>query len=88
MGYMIEITEDKVEKVSEHIEKALKYMGKAMQCIEMMMDEGEMGEQGERGGGSSGSRSRRSYGGRSMYGSRIEDVDEDDGFEERRGRRR
>lgn len=89
MGYMIEITEDKVDKVSDNIEKALKYMGKAMQCVEQWMEESEgMGERssfGQRGsGGSMGSR-----GGGSM-GSRIYEDDDDDemGMAERRRRRR
>lgn len=33
---IIEITEDKVNALSENIEKALHYAGKAMQCAEAM----------------------------------------------------
>lgn len=33
---IIEITVDKVESLSENIEKALHYAGKAMQCVEAM----------------------------------------------------
>lgn len=100
---MIEIEEKKVEKMSESIEKALKYMGKAMQCIDEVMSEHDMGERymGERGnygqggssygshsgGGSYGSRGG-SYGSRMVYGNRWEDDDDDDEMEERRRRRR
>lgn len=35
---IIEITEKKAEKLSEHIEDALVAMGKAMHCIEEMRD--------------------------------------------------
>lgn len=100
---MIEIEEKKVEKMSECIEKALKYMGKAMQCIDEVMSEHDMGERymGERGnygqggssygghsgGGSYGIRGG-SYGSRMVYGNRWEDEDDDDEMEERRRRRR
>lgn len=40
MGYIIEVTEDKMSGLSEHIEKALRHAGKAMQCIEDMYDGG------------------------------------------------
>lgn len=90
---MIEITEDKVDKVSGHIEKALKYMGKAMQCVEQWMEEsegmGERGSYGQRGsGGSMGSRSLVS---RSPYRNVIEEEDDEEeemGMAERRRRRR
>lgn len=86
MGYMIEITEKKVEKLSEHIEQGLRHLGKAMSCVEEWMDEKGMGE-------------RRGYSSRSNYGSRYgggsmgyrddEDwEDEDEMMGERRGRRR
>ena len=54
---MIEITEDKASDLSENIEKALKYMGKAMQSIdEAMSQSGGMGERnmGERNMGERG----------------------------------
>jgi hypothetical protein len=100
---MIEIEEKKVEKMSECIEKALKYMGKAMQSIDELMSEHDMGERymGERGNygqGGSSSRGRSgggsygnpggSYGSRMVYGNRWEDEDDDDEMEERRRRRR
>ena len=98
--YMIEITEDKASDLSENIEKALKYMGKAMQCIEQMMEGSEsMGERGNFGqrGPAGGSYETRAGGGgsgggsmgsRNMYGSRFDDDDEDDDMGERRRRRR
>lgn len=39
-GYLIEISEDKVDRVAEHIEKALRHAGMAMQCVEEMYDNG------------------------------------------------
>ena len=30
MGYLIEVKEDKVEKLSDHIEKGLHHLGRAM----------------------------------------------------------
>lgn len=82
----IEISEKKMEDLSEHIEKALKYMGKAMQCVSAAMEESGMGERGGRG----------DYGGRSMmgsrggYGNRDDEWDDDDemmGERRRRSRR-
>ena len=86
MGYMIEISESKKEKLSEHIEKALHEMGKAMACVE------QFGSMGERGG-SYGSRyddmgERGRYGMRGSYGMRDDDDWEDDEMGERRRRSR
>lgn len=36
--YMIEITEDKVSDISQHLEKGLHCIGKAMQCIESLSE--------------------------------------------------
>lgn len=36
---MIEIDESKYSGISEHVEEALKHMGKVMQCISDMRDE-------------------------------------------------
>ena len=59
---MIEISESKVEKMSDYAEKMLKYGGKLMQCIEELSGGesmgrreryyDEMGERGDYGGGS------------------------------------
>lgn len=71
---IIEITESKVEKMSDYAEKMLKYGGKLMQCIEELSGGESMGrreryydddderydEMGERGG----------YGDRGGYGER------------------
>lgn len=74
---MIEIETKEMDKASEYAEKALKYMGKVMQCLTEWEEEGGFGErggQGGQGGGSYGSRSmmgsRGGYGGRGGYGSR------------------
>lgn len=91
MGYMIEIETKDVQHASDYAEKALKYMGKVMQCISSWEDESGMGERS----GSYGGR----YGGRGGYGSRgsmgyrddedWEDMDERyEDMGERRGRRR
>lgn len=71
---IIKITENKKEKLSDYAEKALKNMGKLMQCIEDLDEEDDdMGERmedwedddmGERGGYGGGS--RVGYGGGSM----------------------
>lgn len=42
MGYIIEVTHDKVSDLSENIEKGLRYIGKAMQCVDDLM-EGDYG---------------------------------------------
>lgn len=47
MGMMyFQVEEDKVEKVSKCLEKGLTYIGKAMSCVEEMMQGG--GSMGER----------------------------------------
>lgn len=38
--YMVEITEDKLSGLSEHVEKALSHMGKVMQCVSELGEEG------------------------------------------------
>lgn len=82
MGYMIEISESKKEKLSEHIEKALHELGKAMACVEQFG-----GEYGQRGG-SYGNR-YDDMGMRGRYGMRDdEDWDEDEMMGERRHRSR
>lgn len=98
MGYLIEISEQKVNKLSDHIEESLKHLGKAMQCVSEWMEEGEgYGERNDYRGGS--------YGNRGRYGNRYDGMnyrggsmgyrdDDDDEWErgemmgERRGRRR
>lgn len=41
---IIEITEDKIQTLSENIEKGLRYLGKAMQCVDELEQQGSMGE--------------------------------------------
>lgn len=90
---MIEITDKKVEKLSEHIEESLRSLGKAMQCVEQMMEEGGMGERegmpSNRGGGYGNRYGEREpmprYGNRMGY--RDEDDDEDWGERRRRDSR-
>lgn len=79
---MIEISESKKEKLSEHIEKALHEMGKAMAAVEQMGG----GEYGHRYGDEMGMRG--DYGSRGNYGSRMgyrDDEDDEMMWGERRG---
>ena len=92
MGYMIEIETKEMDKASEYAEKALKYMGKVMQCISSWEDEayGERGgmnyreheEYGRYGKHSGGMNERYPY-----MGMR-DDEDYEDEMNERRGGRR
>lgn len=66
--YMIEITEDKLDNVLEHIGKSIKCLTKVAECIEEMRAEGyEPDDDDERekyeygGHGMSGGSSRRRY---------------------------
>ena len=48
--YVIEITEDKLQSMAEHVEKGLRHMGKLMQCIEELEEDfSESGAYGEKG---------------------------------------
>lgn len=45
MGYLIQVSDDKMTKLSENIESGLRCIGKAMQCVEEMCEgEGMMGQ--------------------------------------------
>ena len=89
---MIEIETKEMQKASEYAEKALKYMGKVMQCISSWEDEayGERGgmnyreheEYGRYGKHSGGMNERYPY-----MGMR-DDEDYEDEMNERRGGRR
>lgn len=46
--YVVEITEDKLSGLSEHIEKALSHMGKVMQCVSELQEESNHSELNER----------------------------------------
>lgn len=91
---MIEITEQKVEKLSEHIEEGLRQLGKAMQCVEQMMEESGMGERsssGSRGGYGNRYGERESMGnryGNRVYGERMGYRDEDEEWEMQERRHR
>lgn len=88
--YMIEIKEDKFEKIAEYTEKMLKYGGKVMSCLSEVGEEYGMQL---RDGGSYGNRSNQGgrygdYGNRrGSMGYRDEEEwdDEDDMMQERRG---
>ena len=89
--YMIEIETKEIDKASEYAEKALKYMGKVMQCLTDWEEEGGYGERG----GSQESYSRSMMGSRGGYGMRGGDMSyrdeeewDDEMMGERRGRRR
>lgn len=94
MGYLIEISESKVGKMSEYAEDALHAMGRLMSCISSL-ENGGYGERSEgrysnRYGGDMGYRhedDEMRMGMRSRMGYREMD-DEDEDFGERRGRRR
>ena len=97
--YMIEISDTKVDKMSEYVEDMLWAGGELMHCIEKMKGEHEgygerEGYRGGRQGGSSygsryGMRSRYdNYGQRGDMGYRDEEEWEDEEMGERRGRRR
>ena len=88
------VIEESVMDIKEHASKALKHMGKLMECVEELCEESQMGERGgygnRGGGGGYGNRygNRDSYGGGSYsggsgggYGNRYgnrEDEDWDD----------
>lgn len=88
---MIEIETKEMDKASEYAEKALKYMGKVMQCLTDWEEEGGYGERSGQGG-----YSRSMMGSRGGYGMRGGDIsyrdeeewDDDEMIGERRGRRR
>ena len=93
MGYLIEIETKEMQHASEYAEKALKYMGKVMQCISSWEDEAGMGERGgmnyreeDEEYGRSMMGSRRGYGMRGNMNYRDEDYDDE--MSERRGGRR
>ena len=85
---VIEITEDKREKLSHNVEKALKYMGKVMQCIDTLDDDEEMGYRENESRGYRGDMGNREPMGRRRGGSmgeRDDDWEDDDDMGERRG---
>ena len=92
--YMIEISDSKVDKMSEYVEDMLWAGGELMHCLEKM--KGEHGY-GEREGYSHGGRSYRkdmmgsrydNYGMRGGMGYKDDEWMDEDEMHERRGRRR
>lgn len=83
MGYVIKVTHEKVADLSENIEKGLRYIGKAMQCVDALMEDdygygergGRYGERDDDGWDDDERYGERHYGRGGVYG-------------ERRGRRR
>ena len=99
MGYVIEIAESKVDKMSEYVEDMLWAGGELMHCLEKMKGEHEGygerdGYRGGRQGGSSygsryGMRSRYdNYGQREDYGMRGGYRDDEWEMEDEMGERR
>lgn len=92
--YMIEITEKKYDKLSEHIEESLRHLGKAMSCIAEIGEPYGMGHRDDEypyEGGRSRSMTQGGYGSRyDNYGMgyRDDDDDDDEMMAERRRRSR
>lgn len=91
MGYIVEISEHKLDKATDYAEKMLKYGGMLMQCLTEWEDESGYGERGRSQGGYSRSMmgSRGGYNQRGDMGYREdEEWDDEEMMHERRGRRR
>lgn len=82
MGMMINFSEDKIENLSENIEQGLRYIGKAMQCIDEMRQ--------QQGGGMMGQRdyNREYHPYRMGMRDRMDDEMKRDPMNERMGERR
>lgn len=94
MGYVIEISEHKLDKATDYAEKMLKYGGMLMQCLNEWEEESGYGDRGgSQGGYSRSMMGSDGYGGRySRMNYREDDEremwDDDEMIAERRGRRR
>lgn len=92
--YMIEIKEDKFEKMAEYTEKMLKYGGKLMSCISELGEEHGMSFRDGMNYRNEDEYSRSMMGSRGGYGSRggmnyrEEDWDDEEMSERRGGGRR
>ena len=91
--YMIEITEKKYDKLSEHIEESLRHLGKAMSCIAEIGEPYGLGYSDEEqtmypDGRHSRSMMGSRYGMRGGMGYRDDDDDDDEMMGERRRRSR
>ena len=80
MGYVIEITESKYEKLVDNAEKMLRYGGKVMQVLDELCEDSHYGERMPRRYGDIGMRNEEGNGryGRGMGMREHEDWDEDD----------
>lgn len=93
MSYMIEINEDKFDKMAEYTEKMLKYGGKLMSCLSEVGEDygisfrGGMNYRDEEEYSRSMMGNRRGYNGRG-YNERDDDEWEEGEMSERRGGRR
>ena len=95
---MIEITESKFDKACEHVEQAMKSIGKVMQCFTEWEEENSMGHRegsygnrnnyGGRYGGGYMNQRYPIYGGYGMGYKDDEDWDDEEMAERRGGRRR
>ena len=77
MGYMIEISDSKVEKMSEYVEDMLWAGGELMHCLEKMKGESGYGERGGQGYGRNGSRGGNRGG---SYGNRYDEMEMRGGY--------
>lgn len=93
MSYMIEINEDKFDKMAEYTEKMLKYGGKLMSCLSEVGEDygisfrGGMNYRDEEEYSRSMMGNRRGYNNRG-YNERDDDEWEEGEMSERRGGRR
>lgn len=93
MSYMIEINEDKFDKMAEYTEKMLKYGGKLMSCLSEVGEDygisfrGGMNYRDEEEYSRSMMGNRRGYNNRG-YNERDDEDWEEGEMSERRGRRR
>ena len=95
---MIEITESKFDKACEHVEQAMKSIGKVMQCFTEWEEENSMGHRegsygnrnnyGGRYGGGHMNQRYPIYGGYGMGYKDDEDWEDEEMAERRGGRRR
>lgn len=94
MSYMIEINEDKFDKMAEYTEKMLKYGGKLMSCLSEVGEDygisfrGGMNYRDEEEYSRSMMGNRRGYNGRGYNERDDEDWEEGEMSERRGGRRR
>lgn len=80
---MIELSENKLEKLSENMEKGIRFFGKAMTCIdEMQQSAKKKSRMHERYGSGGGGNYNSRYGGGNMGQRDDDDWDEDEDFDD------